>query len=176
MRSVLTLPKGHGDKDKPNVESKKGMSKGAKIGIGVGGAIAALIAISAAVYYSQPAPTNQDITPVLDNTQDTLPVDNNMSLEIAALNNPIPRGGTQHLRMAVATNDGVLGGVEITGNVFYAGEYEEPFRGTTNDDGIYEYQWQIGGNSNPGTFTVVATAEFDGETAEGRTTFEVTES
>jgi hypothetical protein len=172
----MTLPKGHGDKDEQNVSPKKGIGKAAKIGIAVGGAIAALVAISAAVYYTQPAPTPPDIAPVLDNPQDTLPADNNMSLEIAALKNPIARGGTQHLRMAAATNDGVLGGAEITGSVFYAGEYEEPFRGTTNDDGIYEYQWQIGGNSNTGTFTVVATAEFDGETAEGRTTFEVTES
>ena len=101
---------------------------------------------------------------------------NSQGLDVVALNNPIPRGATQHLQITVFNDDGPLGGAGIAGKVLYAGDHVENFNGITNIDGLYEYEWQIGGNSNPGMFRVKVVATFDGQRAETLSTFTVTGS
>jgi hypothetical protein len=76
----------------------------------------------------------------------------------------------------VFNNDRPVLGVEISVRVIHAGDHTELFRGTTDENGYYQVEWEIGPNSNPGVFRVNVIATFDGWRAEKLTTFEVKEA
>ena len=65
---------------------------------------------------------------------------------------------------------------QIFGTITYASNFTRAFVGNTNDDGVFEHTWVIGGNSKPGTFKVdvIAISSLDNRAAQASTSFVVT--
>lgn len=170
----MTLPKGHDNDRAPKRPPKQGMSKGKKVGAGVGGAVAVLVALGAIGASNQSNNSAELNAPTLRGTIGDAPGQaNELGVDIAVVRETITRGSTQEIRFAVFDDNGVVGGANISGKVLYAGGHEELFGGTSDSVGMYTFAWEIGGNSNPGRFTVVVTATHDGRTADGSTVFDV---
>jgi hypothetical protein len=170
----MTLPMGYGGKDKQPVKKS---GKGKSIAIGAGAAVAALVAIGALGATNQPnEAANVDAPALVGNLESTPVVTNDLRLDIAVMQDPIVRGSTQELRFAVTDDKGLVSGAQISVTVFYAGDHEEVFNGTTDETGLFLHGWEIGGNSNPGLFTVVAIATHEERTTENSTNFDVVEA
>jgi hypothetical protein len=168
----MTLPKGYGSSD-PSKPPRKGSAKGKKIAIGIGaGAAVAILAVLSALYANNQPDRASQLVAANDNIANA---SNDLRADISILNDPITRGATQHLRVAVSNDDGLVTGAEVSGRVLYPDGIVESFNGTTKD-GLYEHKWQIEGNSTPGVFRVNVVATSDGQRAETLTTFNVIES
>jgi hypothetical protein len=90
------------------------------------------------------------------------------SAEISLAEDTITRGSEQTI--TVETSDKA----QIFGSITYASNFTRAFIGNTNDDGVFEHKWTIGGNSLPGTFkvNVIAISE-DNRATQASATFTV---
>lgn len=78
-----------------------------------------------------------------------------LSVYASAEKDPITRGSTQTIHVKVMDKTKTIDGATVIATVTYAsGKTTKTFSGTTDSNGMWSFSWQIGGNSNPGTFTV----------------------
>ncbi len=97
-----------------------------------------------------------------------------LQVQVEVANAVITRGSEQTIYVTITSDGNAIEGAEISGVVTYASGSTRPFSGSTSADGTYRYSWQIGGNSNPGTFSVSVTAGKSGYTSgQGYTEFTV---
>ena len=72
-------------------------------------------------------------------------------------------------------NGNPIGDVTLSARVAYASGYARSFSGTSDNTEDWSFSWQIGGNSNPGTFKVNISASKGGyESGSGSSSFTVT--
>jgi hypothetical protein len=98
-----------------------------------------------------------------------------LSLFAKAQHDPITRGSDQTILVKVVSNGNAISGATIYATVTYAsGTTTKSFNGTSDSNGLWSFTWQIGGNSNPGTFTVNIKAFKSGyDSANASLTFQV---
>lgn len=96
-------------------------------------------------------------------------------VSVSVARNPISRGSVQTIYVTVTDGTNKMSDATTTGRVTYASGYTHDFSGSTDANGQYSHSWQIGGNSNPGTFSVSVTATKAGyQDGHGSTAFTVT--
>ncbi len=100
-----------------------------------------------------------------------------MNVDIDVAKDPISPKNDQTIEVTVSDSDTDerIGGASVESNVHYAsGSHVEEKTGQTNNEGIFEHEWEIGGNSKKGTFKVVINVEANGyESQTETTTFKV---
>ena len=100
-----------------------------------------------------------------------------MVLTVTPAKDPISRGSSQSIIVSVEDENGnPIGDVTLSARVTYAsGSTTKSFSGTSDNTGDWSFSWQIGGNSNPGTFKVNISASKGGyESGSGSSSFTVT--
>jgi hypothetical protein len=90
-----------------------------------------------------------------------------LKITAKAAKDPIVRGNTETIIITVKDSAGKpVKDASISVKVMYASKGTvKSFTGKTNANGVYSFSWQIGGNSNPGTFTVDGKVTKTGYTA-----------
>jgi hypothetical protein len=104
---------------------------------------------------------------------------NDLEIDIDIEKDPIVRGNIQTIDVIVADDDtqNRIANADTDVRVFYTTEYDKGDSEQTNSDGIATFEFEIGPNSNPGTFDVTAQVNAPGYNTEAeRTTFEVIET
>jgi len=100
-----------------------------------------------------------------------------LNVDIDVAKDPISPKNDQTIEVTVSDSDTDerIGGASVESNVHYAsGSHVEEKTGQTNNEGIFEHEWEIGGNSKKGTFKVVINVEANGyESQTETTTFKV---
>jgi hypothetical protein len=88
----------------------------------------------------------------------------------------ITRGSEQTISVKVSDDNGNnVEGASLSATVTYASGSQKSFSGISDSSGTWQFSWQIGGNSNTGTFRVEVAAFKDGFiTGVGTTSFSVT--
>jgi hypothetical protein len=88
---------------------------------------------------------------------------------------PIRRGTEQVVYVTVCSAGWGVAAVRVTGTITDAAGVEQPFSGTTNENGLMSYTWQVPPGATPGMFTIVVQAVRDGYTdGWGSATFRAT--
>jgi hypothetical protein len=159
----MTLPKDSGGKSG---------GKGKKIAAGVGGVVAVLVALAAVGAANQPSTVDRD-APLLGENSPTAGV-NLLVVDLSFARNPLSRGSTQTIFVSTHDDNGAVSGAAVTGRIVYASGSERTFGGATDGTGRFIYTWQIGGNSNPGTFLVDVNVSSNGQNIEKYSSFNVT--
>jgi hypothetical protein len=112
-----------------------------------------------------------------DNDHDNGSSNNGFDTEIDVDNDPIVRGNKQSFTVKASDRDtgNPVEGAQVDASVDYAGPHMEEFESqATDDSGDATFSWTIGGNSNPGIFTVIADVSKDGYRSSSETSsFEV---
>ena len=84
----------------------------------------------------------------------------NLNVTFSYAQDPIVRGSEQTISVGVSDSDGRVSGVVVYIEVDYAsGATTRDFQCTTTTEGACAVTWQIGGNSDPGTFGVRASVD-----------------
>lgn len=103
--------------------------------------------------------------------------DNDLVVDIDVAKDPISPKHDQTIEVTVRDSDTEKGitGAKVESNVHYAsGTDVEEKVGQTNNEGIFDHTWEIGGHSKKGTFKVVVNVEANGYNSQTETTtFEV---
>ncbi len=138
--------------------------KGKRIAVGLGVAIA-IMTVLAIVYYS--TSNNQSSSP---------PASTKLSVSVTPLMLTISRGSYQSVSVQVVDEQGKpIEGASISTTVTYASGLQKTFSGQSDSSGNWNFSWQIGGNSNTGTYDVNAIASKSGyKDSSGSATFSVT--
>jgi hypothetical protein len=100
-----------------------------------------------------------------DNDDGSSSSNNRLGIEIDVSKNPIVRGNTQSFTIKVSDRNagGPVQGAQVEASVKYAGPHTERFDSQiTDNSGSLTFSWPIGGNSNPGIFTITADVSKDG--------------
>src|SRR5215212_4059051 len=107
------------------------------------------------------------------------PPNKQLALSISFAKDTITRGSMQTVIVTVtdASTKSPVSGVSVSGTITYAsGGTTKSFSGTTDGSGKVSFSFTIGGNSNPGTFTVSVQASKAGyQSASSKSSFQVTE-
>jgi hypothetical protein len=85
-----------------------------------------------------------------------------LDVAVSVAKDPISRGSFESVAVKVASNGKAIANVNVSGIVAYQSGFTKSFSGKTDAKGLWIFSWQIGGNSNPGTFTVYVKASKDG--------------
>ena len=100
-----------------------------------------------------------------------------LEIEIDIAKDPISPKNDQTIEVTISDSDTdeKIRGAEVESKVHYAsGTHVEEKAGQTNNEGIFEHEWEIGGNSKKGTFNVVIDVEANGyKPGSERASFEV---
>lgn len=101
---------------------------------------------------------------------------NDLDVDIDVKEDPLIRGNTQTINVIVADDNThkKIANADADARVFYTTDYDKGQSDQTDSDGVATFNFDIGPNSNPGTFVVtvkVNAAGYNSETE--RTTFEV---
>jgi len=101
-----------------------------------------------------------------------------LSVVITPAQYSISRGSEQTVFIKVNDENGKpVEDVSLSATVTYASGSQQSFSGSSNSKGDWSFSWQIGGNSNTGTFNVSITATKNGYTGDiGTTSFSVTQA
>ena len=81
-----------------------------------------------------------------------------LDVSASVAKNPISRGSVESMAVKVTSNDKAIANADVFAIVKYESGFTKSFSGKTDGKGLWMFSWQIGGNSNPGTFTVYVKA------------------
>jgi phosphatidate phosphatase APP1 len=99
-----------------------------------------------------------------------------LTLVIEVQEDPIPRGRSQVLYVAVCSEWLGVAGAQVSGTVTDAAGLERSFSGTSNASGLYSFTWDIDPLVAPGTVTIAVQVAKAGYTSGwGSKTFTVTD-
>lgn len=166
------------------------MSRGQKLLAGVAGIVLAVVILGVTIGLQSPAsqpdarqvqqpipapPRQPQRAPAPPPAPQPAPIQQ-LDLKVTVSKDPIVRGNIQTMTVDVSSNSLPIAAVTISGTVVYASrETTHPFSGLTDASGRFRYEWRIGGNSTPGTFTIrLAASKAGATTAERTITFQVT--
>jgi len=98
-----------------------------------------------------------------------------LGVTVSIAKNPISRGSVESVAVKVTNNGKAATNAIVSVIVVYESGFTKSFSGKTDAKGLRMFSWQIGGNSNPGTFDVYVKASKSGfESGSTRTSFTVT--
>ncbi|MBI3639538.1 MAG: hypothetical protein HY223_04395 [Thaumarchaeota archaeon] len=129
-------------------------------------------------YWSEIHPTLTIPSQTTVNTNQPIQKTNSQSLGTLNVNlqgqNVISRGSTQSMTVTVTDGSNPVTDASVLVHVTYAsGSTTKDFGGMTDYTGQYNFSWQIGGNSTPGTFDVVDASKDGYSSAHGTFSFQV---
>ena len=144
------------------------MRTASKIAIIVVVIIVILFSIAAVGALTIKNTTTQNLTTTTSSTSSSLTTQSSStsssssqySVTISYAQNPIVRGNYQTIYVSVISGGNPVANLGVQIYVVYASQSTtKTFQAMTNSSGIADANWLIGGNSNPGTFSVTATIQ-----------------
>lgn len=98
-----------------------------------------------------------------------------LNVLVSVSQDPISRGSTQSVAIKVTSNGKGVSNTDVSARIVYESSFTKLFTGKTDANGLWKFSWQIGGNSNPGTFNAYVKASKTGyDSGDGSTSFTVT--
>ncbi|MBI1829507.1 MAG: hypothetical protein HY222_04865 [Thaumarchaeota archaeon] len=85
-----------------------------------------------------------------------------LNVAVSVAKNTISRGSVESVAVKVTSNGKAISNADVSAVVVYASGFTKSFSGKTDSNGLWMFSWQIGGNSNPGTFGVYVKASKTG--------------
>jgi len=112
---------------------------------------------------------------LLSGTVSNVSASSGLGVTVSVAKNPISRGSVEMIAVKVTSNGKAVSNAGVSALVVYQSGFTKSFSGKTDAKGLWVFSWQIGGNSNPGTFDVYVKANKSGfDSGSASTSFTVT--
>lgn len=112
---------------------------------------------------------------LLSGTVSNVSASSGLGVSVSIAKDPISRGSVESVAVKVENNGKAIVNSDVSAIVTYQSGFTKSFSGKTDAKGLWVFSWQIGGNSNPGMFSVHVKASKTGfDSGNAGTAFTVT--